>query len=90
MPFEKGKSGNPGGRPKGYKDVVDLARKEGPASIKKLAYLRDNAETEAVQKAAADSLLDRGFGKPTQSTEIRGDGGGPVQVVISSTDAGLL
>ena len=49
---------------------VDELRKilagEAKASITKLVELRDNADSAQVQLAAADKLLDRFLGKPTQ------------------------
>jgi hypothetical protein len=33
MAFAKGKSGNPGGRPKEIKEIQELARKHAPAAI---------------------------------------------------------
>ncbi len=71
MPFEKGRSGNPGGRPKENAEVKRLAREQGEASIAKLVALRDSAD-ERVALAAAQALLDRAFGKPAQAI-IGGD-----------------
>lgn len=61
MPFEKGKSGNPGGRPKESHEVKELARQWTTTAIERLAYwLRsDNAKASV---AAAQTLLDRGYG----------------------------
>jgi hypothetical protein len=65
MPFEKGVSGNPGGRPKTYRAVQDLAREQTERSILVLAEVRDNVEAApAARVAAAQALLDRGWGKP--------------------------
>lgn len=65
MPFEKGRSGNPGGRPKEDNEVKRLARAQGAAAIARLAewMVSDNPKASV---AAAQALLDRGFGKPTQ------------------------
>lgn len=79
MPFEKGRSGNPGGRPKEDAEVKALAREHGPAAIRKLAALMEcgNPRTEV---AAATALLDRGFGKPAQAIIATGDeDGGPIR-----------
>ena len=66
-PFPKGVSGNPGGRPKVLSDVQDLARKRSPDAINTLAAIMDDQKAPpAARVAAANSLLDRGYGKPTQ------------------------
>lgn len=77
MPFQKGRSGNPGGRPKENNEVKALARKHSRAAIKRLAEWMASDEPKA-SVAAAVALLDRGYGKPTQA--ITGDGGGPVVI----------
>lgn len=56
----------------------ELARALGPNAIARLAHLMDNAESEAVQVAAARELLDRGYGRPAQTVELEG---GPTQSV---------
>jgi hypothetical protein len=66
-PFEKGVSGNPGGRPKVLGDVQELARKQSPQAINTLAKIMgDEKAPPAARVAAANALLDRGYGKPTQ------------------------
>jgi hypothetical protein len=64
--FVKGKSGNPGGRPKGEMEVIQLAREASPRAIGRLIELVDHADPRTAI-AAANSVLDRGFGKPTQT-----------------------
>ena len=71
MPWKKGVSGNPGGRPKAAIDIGALARQHAPAAIAALARgLRDAKH----YPYCATALLDRGFGKPAQhvSTETNG------------------
>jgi hypothetical protein len=66
-PFPKGVSGNPGGRPKVLGDVQELAREQSPQAINTLAEIMNNEKTPpAARVAAANALLDRGYGKPTQ------------------------
>ena len=65
-PFEKGKSGNPGGRPRGIGELRELARGQAPDAIKELGRLALKARSEAARIAAIRELLDRGYGKPTQ------------------------
>jgi hypothetical protein len=65
MRFEKGQSGNPGGRPKGHGDIRQLARRHTAAAIATLVKICQNGENEGARVAAATAILDRGWGKPT-------------------------
>jgi hypothetical protein len=66
-PFQKGISGNPGGRPKVLGDVQELARQQSPEAINTLVAIMQNEKAPpAARVAAANALLDRGYGKPTQ------------------------
>lgn len=71
MAFQKGQSGNPGGRPKEDAEVKALARASGPEAIEKLIELM-RCDEKRTALAAAQALLDRGFGKPSQSVELSG------------------
>jgi len=72
MPFEPGKSGNPGGRPKENAEVKALARSHCRTAVEKLAALMDSTD-EKTSIAACNSILDRGLGKPAQV--VIGDAG---------------
>ena len=66
-PFQKGVSGNPGGRPRVLADVQELARQKSPEAISTLVAIMNNEKAPpAARVAAANALLDRGYGKPTQ------------------------
>lgn len=55
----------------GNKDIMQLFKAEQYNSLCTLVTLRDDEETPAaVRLKAADSLLDRGTGKPTQRIEV--------------------
>ena len=73
MPFVKGQSGNPGGRIKVAGDLRELARSASPRMLQILIDLAENATSERSKATAANSVLDRAWGKP-QTTLGDGDG----------------
>lgn len=77
MAFKKGKSGNPGGRPKENKEVQALAREYTEDAIARLVHWMksDNAKASV---SASNVLLDRGWGKAAQAHEHTGADGGPI------------
>lgn len=77
--FQKGISGNPNGRPKLDVNVREIARQHGEEAILKLVSLL-NSKDEKVVLAAAEKILDRGFGKPAQTHEVGGAADNPVIV----------
>lgn len=67
MPFVKGQSGNPGGRPKVVGEVQELAREHTTQAIQTLVDIMSSADAPpAARVAAANAVLDRGYGKPPQ------------------------
>lgn len=65
--WKKGVSGNPGGLPKGIGEVRELARLHTKTAITALVdIVKDKDAPPAARVSAAGSLLDRGWGKPSQ------------------------
>jgi Family of unknown function (DUF5681) len=77
VPFQKGQSGNPGGRRPGQvraiQNLAAEARKHGPLALRTIADICRKSESQGMRLAAANSLLDRGYGKPAQSVELAGE-----------------
>jgi len=77
--WKRGVSGNPGGRPKchatveAHKIIADVkaaARELTPKAIAALESVMDDPKAPpAARVGAATAILDRGWGRPTQSIE---------------------
>lgn len=80
------------GRPSGAKtkagaDVREAAQAFTDDAISTLAeIMKDSDNPAAARVAAANALLDRGYGKPKQETELTGDVG--LRIVIIDHDNG--
>ena len=75
-PFEKGQSGNPGGRPKLDARVRELAQAQTENAIATLVRVMENGKSPAAAKvSAATAILDRGWGKPVQPVAGEGEDG---------------
>ena len=69
--WKPGVSGNPGGRPKGYGDIRELARNHTDRAIQVLATIMDDEKApKNARAAAAQALLDRGWGRPESNLNV--------------------
>lgn len=85
MPWIKGQSGNTSGRPKKRlpdgRTIAEAAMEHAELALLTLVQICQTAESEAARATAANSLLDRGFGKPTQAI-VGDDDEDPIQLAI--------
>lgn len=79
-PFQKGQSGNPGGRPAVAKEFRQRCREfmENEGWEKLFALARGGKE----QKFALELIAAYAYGRPKQGVEIVGEDGGPLQIVV--------
>ena len=76
------------GRPKGSRSaatrqeqdrISDLAKQHSDTALKALTSIAENGVSEAARVSAANSLLDRAYGKPVQAMAHSGPGEGPIE-----------
>lgn len=82
MPFEKGQSGNPGGRARiklaDGRTLTQLAREHTEEAVETLVdIMRDDTAPAAARVAAADKILNRGWGQAPQTITIKDDDAQP-------------
>lgn len=70
--------------------LSELARRHTGDALKALVDIARKGESESARVAAANSLLDRAYGKAKQSHEHSGPGGAPISTIdlsnVSSDD----
>ena len=85
------------GRPKGARDKLtreagatlsEMARAHTDAALETLAQIAVSGESEAARVSAANALLDRGYGKPSQSLDVSNPDGTLMPQVIKIVAAG--
>jgi hypothetical protein len=72
-PFPPGNSANPGGRPKlpeDVKHVRELARQYTVQAVQTLAKVMESSNSDSAKVSAANTLLDRGWGKAESTTNV--------------------
>ena len=78
--YAPGVSGNPGGRPKLVREVVELARQHTEFAIEQLVEIARDGRNEMARVKALELLLNRAHGSPVTEIELeqkRQDDDGP-------------
>jgi hypothetical protein len=87
-PFQPGNNANPGGRPKIPDDVKAMARAATADAIQCLVRIVRNPKAPpSAQVSAADSLLNRAWGRPEQAVSVSADMTGSLVDVLASLAA---
>lgn len=63
--------------------LAEMARAHTADALKVLAQVAMTGQSEAARVSAANALLDRGYGRPSQSLEIAGPDGDPLAIDLS-------
>jgi hypothetical protein len=75
-------SGNPGGRPKLKVNLRELAQENSMEALETLVQVMRTGKP-GERLIAANAILDRAYGKPTQSVEMSGDRTTLVDLLVS-------
>jgi hypothetical protein len=72
-PIAKGQVLNPGGRPKKTPQELDLiaaCKAKTPDALNVIVHIMENGEREQTRLSAAQSIIERAYGKPVQPTDM--------------------
>lgn len=75
--FQKGQSGNPGGRKKIPDCITNLAKDKSKRAMERLVEWMEGDDPRASVRAC-EIILERAWGKPVQA--VSGPDGGPIQI----------
>ena len=81
--FQKGVSGNPGGRPREIGEIRDLARVHTADAIEALRGIAvDLTAPASARVAASEALLNRAWGRPSLAISAEADAE-PLELIVS-------
>lgn len=68
----------PGAVSKAKRQLADKAKEHAEAALQTLVDIAKDGESDAARVSAANSILDRAYGKPFQATVHQGDEDAPI------------
>lgn len=74
-PFQPGTTGNKGGRPKKTEEertLEQMCKDKTPDALGTILYIMQDGEQERARLAAAQYIIDRGWGRAKESVELSG------------------
>lgn len=71
----------PGAVSKAKRELAEMAKGHAERALSVLAEIMVSSESDAARVSAANSILDRGYGRPFQAVHHSGPGGGPIATV---------
>src|SRR5918993_1184123 len=87
--WQPGQSGNSKGRPSTKDPVETLAREHTEEAVRTLVELMRHGVPDAVKGAAANALLNRGWGMPRQTVGVEADLKPVEQMTLLAVEAEL-
>lgn len=85
-PFKKGEAPKSPGRPKVPEDVKEAFRALTPQAVATLFGIMTEGEQESNRLRAAEIILNRAWGTPTQAVDLTGGEGVPLEVIVRYVD----
>jgi hypothetical protein len=71
----------PGAVSKAKRELAEMAKDKAERALEVLAEIMESGESDAARVSAANSILDRGYGRPFQAVQLSGNPESPVQMV---------
>lgn len=87
-PFQPGRTGNPGGRPKKTEEertLEQMCRDKTPDALGVLIQIMEAGEQERNRMTAAMAIIERGYGKAVQPTTIGNPDGSKMDMHMTVT-----